>query len=549
MGISSVAGVKAGTEVSVGMLKTISSTIRGRALAGFILITVLLAAGSAVGYLVKVKSTRIERKVGLAYSLKMDVNLLSRRSLEYVIEEGQSDIREQIAVNMRDVEKTLSALLDGSDGIGGTEGRAALEDAALKYKEVKGRVEALLAKERGAVTVEDGDILLLLGNIIAANNALGPGIDGLIKELDSNKRWITGFNLWIFLATALVAAAISSIGIVVAKRFGDRFNEMRSKLVRLRDADLTERIRIDSDDELGEIGQALNSAMDSLSMVVKDVQDASNFLSSTSEELTAACASTVHLAGEQKDRIIKVSSAMQEMSAAVMEIAGNAAAAAKSAGHSASTAAQGRGRMDVLMKKMGELDVVVAESSRLVSDLNDRVRGVFRVVDSIKDIADQTNLLALNAAIESARAGDQGRGFAVVADEVRKLASHTINLTAEIDSSVKTIEHATRRTVEAMNKEVVEVRGSMAEANSTEEYLRNIEKNAGDISEMIAQIAVSTDEHSSVSESIASDIDAVAAVTTSTANSTTQLSVVASELLELSTRLHGLVGTFRVKAA
>ncbi len=91
------------------------------------------------------------------------------------------------------------------------------------------------------------------------------------------------------------------------------------------------------------------------------------------------------------------------------------------------------------------------ETRRTVSDLRDVAAKISDVIQLIQDIASQTNLLALNATIEAARAGEAGRGFAVVASEVKTLASQTGRATEEIAAQIAAMQHATGKTVLAID--------------------------------------------------------------------------------------------------
>ena len=164
----------------------------------------------------------------------------------------------------------------------------------------------------------------------------------------------------------------------------------------------------------------------------------------------------------------------------------------------------------------------------------------------INEIADQTNLLALNAAIEAARASEQGRGFAVVADEVRKLAERTTKATAEIASTIKTIQADIHKAVGTMDSGTSEVENGVVLANEAGDALRQVVEGAQKISDMIIQIATAAEQQSTVSSEISVNVEKISHLSQENSSAASQTANAADGLLNLTTNLQQMVSRFRV---
>ncbi len=106
---------------------------------------------------------------------------------------------------------------------------------------------------------------------------------------------------------------------------------------------------------------------------------------------------------------------------------------------------QAQAEVEDLRNVSQEVEAHFGEMGNTFSALQEDMGKIKQCMSKIISIADQTNILAINASIEAARAGEQGKGFAVVATEVKKLADEIKGLVAEVDSSVKAVEHGTDR--------------------------------------------------------------------------------------------------------
>ncbi|MDP2848173.1 MAG: methyl-accepting chemotaxis protein [Humidesulfovibrio sp.] len=264
-------------------------------------------------------------------------------------------------------------------------------------------------------------------------------------------------------------------------------------------------------------------------------------VTSASTELSSQIEESSHGAETQAARVSETATAMEEMTATVIEVAKNASQAAETAGGARTKAQHGSQIVSKVVSSMSEVQV---QSNQLKGDmarLGKQAEDIGRIMTVITDIADQTNLLALNAAIEAARAGDAGRGFAVVADEVRKLAEKTMAATKEVGDAISVIQQSTRLNVENVDKSVQLIETATGLAQESGVALGEIVHLVDSASDQVRSIATASEEQSAASEEINRSIEQVNIISAETSKAMNEAAKAVSELAEQSLKLKSLI--------
>lgn len=312
------------------------------------------------------------------------------------------------------------------------------------------------------------------------------------------------------------------------------------------DADLTQRLSVDSKDEFGQTAEGFNAFIGKVQAVVRDVQRGAIELGDTVGSLKQTASASRNSVEGQQTEIDMVATAINQMSAAANEIAQSAQQTADASGTADHDAKATQDTVKASRDAVERLASEIASAAEVVERLGKDVTQINTILEVIQDVAEQTNLLALNAAIEAARAGDAGRGFAVVADEVRNLARRTHDSTEEINAMIERLQKGADNAVNVMQESRAVSNVSMEKAQDAMDSLNRIAEAITSISNMTTQIATASEEQTSVTEELNASITRIADQGQEAAAAATENDVYSGKIDDIGRTLHSNVERFKV---
>nr|WP_191486679.1 methyl-accepting chemotaxis protein [Pseudomonas sp. FEN] len=375
------------------------------------------------------------------------------------------------------------------------------------------------------------------------------GIELQVAEVEAKvHQRMEGVILSILGITAVVLLFIAVLGILMANTILRPLQLMKLNLddIAAGEGDLTRRLAITSQDELGQLAGSFNRFVDKIHGLVRQISEMTVQLTTLVAQVSDQALRSEQAMERQRHETDQVATAINQMSSAAQEVARGAQGASVAAQQ---TDAEGQAAKRVVDGSIQQIHALVKDirhSGTSLDSLQQDVTSIVSVLGVIRSIAEQTNLLALNAAIEAARAGEAGRGFAVVADEVRALASRTQQSTQEIQSMIDRLQTGTQVAVEAMRRSSEAGDGTSDRANEAGVSLDTMAQLIGTINSMNAQIASAAEEQTAVAEEINRSVHQIATAVDSMADETQRGAQTSRSLADLGQRLGKLVGQFRI---
>ncbi|MBE3644199.1 methyl-accepting chemotaxis protein [Bacillus cereus] len=399
---------------------------------------------------------------------------------------------------------------------------------------------------------ENNTVYKVIGDFTNYSNEQAKLRDQSIKKIDQSSlqiEYVVFLSLVICIIVAIILAWWFSGKLVKPiQQIDSKLKELSSQ-----EGDLTARLQVNSNDEIGTIATSFNKMLENLQHIINRVQKTSvevqnaseNMLEKTniSREATLKVQSSMSNLNEsiqsQASSMEESSTAMDDMAVSVQRIAESATSVTELA---VATSEQANDGSSVIQKSVSQMTTIrdaVNATSEVVERLITHTKYIDTAVQSISNIAEQTNLLALNASIEAARAGEQGKGFAVVADEVRKLAEQSKTAATDINQLLHQIQQDTETASSMMSQgrsEAFEGIHVIREAGNSfttiVEQVNKVSTQMQDISATAEEMAASAEEMNASLNNIASISTEVSSETAATAQSAEQKVITMNEMTQ-----------------
>lgn len=312
------------------------------------------------------------------------------------------------------------------------------------------------------------------------------------------------------------------------------------------DGDLTRRIEVVSNDEIGTMIQLFNLFLDKLQSTIRQIVEAASPLGQMSQDLHRLTSEAERNAQSQRDHTDSISRDIETMSVRIEEVAQRSRQASDEAATASQQARAARANIGGLADGIQDLGSSVMAAVTAMTQLEEETQAVGSVLTVIRAIAEQTNLLALNAAIEAARAGEQGRGFAVVADEVRNLAQKTAVSTQQIQDIILRLQNSANTVLNAMTANGEKARASIERSSEATRLLESIARTVEQIDTLNAAIARFTQEQIGLSSSIQQETHVLQQGAQTTAQGVGTTTRLGEQLVSTGNNLRAATAQFRV---
>jgi|GEM_PF-264483 len=370
----------------------------------------------------------------------------------------------------------------------------------------------------------------------------------LMAEIKESEAFAASMRLkWLTIAILLVSIVFIVIfGVIMAARISKPLVNASKLANKVASGDLSSKIVVERNDEIGDLQGSLKEMNDSLTVMVSRISLSAEQQASAAEELSLITEQTRTHVREQNEGTEQVENAIHDMTSTFQDVSAATQDALTAAEQANKEAELGSIEVKNTISSIHSFSAEVDHMADTLTEVEKGANDIGGIVGVINGIADQTNLLALNASIEAARAGDQGRGFAVVADEVRSLAQSTQGSTMQIEKMVAQLQKGAEASAKAINSGKEQMAQVVKQAENTGAALIRITDAINEIQLITEKISDANKQQSIMTEDVNQNIQHISGLSKQTGSASEQILEASEELAKLAASLQKETHRFKV---
>lgn len=368
-------------------------------------------------------------------------------------------------------------------------------------------------------------------------------VDDLSKSSNLVRNTLLTFTLLLLPVILLLIAATSRF--LISRRLNNVLHISQT----IAEGDLTVKVDVDHNDEIGELLQANEVMRSCLHRLVGDMVSHAHQVHEAALNITEAVDGQASTSVEMSSSVAEITSTMEELSASSTQIAEHSRAVVDIANVTLEDCNKGSESMNELLSRMADIDKDNQQSMREIMMLGNKSKEISRVMVIINSVADQTKLIAFNAALEASSAGESGKRFSVVAAEIRRLADSVTESTFEIENKISEIQNAISRLVLNAEKGGESIKAGASACKVSAERLNDIVATAEQTSTAALQISLSTQQQKTASNQVVMALREIVVASNYTSQSIKDILSVSQDMTQLSNALNTAAKTFKLTDA
>ncbi len=360
------------------------------------------------------------------------------------------------------------------------------------------------------------------------------------RVAENRNRALIASILTIFFIGIVLRTAINRVVIVPVGKIVETLKAVAS-------GDLTKEIKIESEDEVGELAKWFNRMSKNIPLVdiFKQIRDSINKTSIAANEITAVATQLEKGETEQAASVNEITATVEELSSSARQVNEKAELVAEQSKNALKIAYEGQKAVSATIEEMNNIKEKVEKIAEDILNLSEQAQQIGTIINTVNTISEQTNMLALNASIEAARAGEHGKGFAVVAAEVRKLADLSQKSTAKIETLIREIQASTNSTVMATEEGSKSVDAGVKKVLQAGDTITSVISTTKETYDSVQEIAIASRQQSLAIEQVSEAMTDINQRMKQTVASSNEMLQAAESLSILGKELQEMVGKYK----